>query len=156
MPVPKYSSTESVGNVITYLKGVGCNTNLSIKILSGCVTCLVNNWQISRLGIVICQSLFNQPPRVNLSGLVKQSRSGHSPTTLVKEIWRHNHLPSGLSRTHQFIASDKQGLYESAELFLSTSKPLVLVKAYVPHSSLGQVYSCQCKYWYSSLFCWFQ
>ena len=137
-PLPKYTTTWSVGNVLRYLRSLGCSSDLSLKDLSyklATLLALVTAGRSSDLVLLSVNHFTSTREGIKfvLNGLSKQSRPNHTrPPILVQKYIEDPPIEcfnTYVSRTNQFRSVDGQGLFVPAQLFLGISQPHAPIKA---------------------------
>ena len=140
-PLPKYSTTWSVGTVLTYLRSLGNNSDMSLKDLSHKLATLLALVTAGRLSDLVLLSVNHftstlEGLKFTLSGLSKQSRPNHMrPPIQVQKYGEDSFLcpvecfMAYVTRTNQFRSRDRQGLFFPAQLFLGISQPHAPIKA---------------------------
>ena len=133
-PLPKYTASWSVGQVLSYLKTLGNNHDLLLKELTFKLVMLValsTAARSSNLVLLNVESINFVPEGVtcHLVGLSKQSRPGHSHSAIETASFQEDPsiCPVGclkvyLEKTHSFRRGSKQ-------LFIGLVKPHKAVKA---------------------------
>ena len=140
-PLPKYTTTWSVGDVLRYLRSLGCSSDLSLKDLSYKLATLLALVTAGRSSDLVLLSVNHSTStregiKFVLNGLSKQSRPNHTRPPILVQKYIEDPLicpiecfNTYVSRTNQFRSVDGQGLFVPAQLFLGISKPHAPIKA---------------------------
>ena len=140
-PLQKYTTTWSVGNVLIYLRSLGCSSDLSLKDLSyklATLLALVTDGRSSDLVLLSVNHFTSTQEGTNfiLNGLSKQSRPNHTRPPILVQKYNEDPLicpiecfNTYVSRTNQFRSVDGQGSFVPAQLFLGISQPHAPIKA---------------------------
>ena len=140
-PLPKYTTTWSVGTVLKYLRSLGHSSDMSLKDLSyklATLLALVTAGRSSDLVLLSVNHYTSTREGVKfvLNGLSKQSRPNHIRPPLLVQKYKEDScicpvecFMTYVSRTNQFRSGDSQGLVVPAQLFLGISRPHAPIKA---------------------------
>ena len=140
-PIPKFSTTYSVGLVLNYLRSLGHISEMSLKDLSQklvtllALTTVGRSFDLKLLSVNHITSV-SEGAKLVLDGLSKQSRPGclRPPPFLQRYLEDDLLCPveclnSYCSTTNQFRSVDSKGLLVPSQLFLGISKPHAPIKA---------------------------
>ena len=140
-PIPKYSTTWSVGLVLNYLRSLGHNSEMSLKDLSqklATLLALATAGRSSDLKLLSVNHItsVSEGAKLVLDGLSKQSRPGRVRPRLLLQRYLEDDLlcpveclNSYVLTTNQFRSVDSRGLLVPSQLFLGISKPHAPIKA---------------------------